>query len=409
MQLRGRGKGPGGILANLRDVRSVRRRRVGLSLAVLVALWPGGAAPLVASSWPEATVAVGVPEDATASNNQVKVVRAPVGLVVAYVGRGEGTTHVLLAVSRNGGAHWSPLARASGGRVPSRLPAVGLTPTGDLHVVWTRYDTGVGAVYHRVWRRGGWASPPERLSPATGYAGYPALAVTPAGVVQVVWYGIRPGTPAAVARHGALYEIFATENAGQAWSPPQLISPGLPDSVNPAVAADAEGRVHAAWFQFDGRAYQVRYARWAGRWEHPTTVLRSRADQFDPDVAVDPAGHVVVVWEHHAGSLSRIYSARWAGGRWEGPVPLSGTTESAFHPVVAVGASGIAAAAWDAEDGQVYLRSFRETWGPAVRVTGAGRNAFPSVLLEGSGVDVVWTRVSPPHSEVRFARVPVAR
>jgi hypothetical protein len=179
-------------------------------------------------------VATGVPEDATASNNQVKVVRAPAGLLVAYVGRAGGSAQVFLAASPDNGTRWATPVQVSSGPPPSRLPTLALDPAGRLHVIWTRYDDGVGKIYYRLWT-GRWTQPQARISPSPGYAGYPALAVDRAGDPQVLWYGIREGTPAST-RHGSVYEIFYTRYDGHAWSPPLLISTGLPDSINPALA-----------------------------------------------------------------------------------------------------------------------------------------------------------------------------
>lgn len=372
---------------------------VGLVLVAALAQAGGRALP------DTALVAANVPSDATASNNQAKIVRVPAGLVVAYAGRDGASTQVFLALSRDDGVHWSLLGRASQGQVPSRLPAVARTATGELHVVWTRYDGGVGTVYDRVWA-GRWTGPPRRLSTGGGYAGYPAVAATPGGALQVAWYGIVQGTPPAATRHGALYEIYATGFDGRRWSRPQRISPGLLDAVNPALAADAGGRVHAVWFQFDGHSYQVRYARWEGAWDRPGPVYRVGVDEFNPDLAADAAGHVTVVWEHHGASGSRIAAATWRGVRWDGPVLLSAPPPQAFHPSVAAGGSGTVAVAWEGEDGQVYLRRYAQAWGPVVRLTGEGVNAFPSVLVEGPWIDLVWTHSSPRGSEVRFLRVP---
>ena len=205
------------------------------------ALRGGLASPSLAS----VVVAAGATEDATASNNQVKLIRDPSGaLLAAYVANVATVPQIVLVRSRDGGRRWAALAQASAGAIPSRLPALGLDGAGRLHVVWTRYDDGVGKIYHRVWQDR-WTSSPERISPSPGYAGFPALALDAAGRPHVVWYGIRAGSLPAASRHGSIYEIFYTGFDGRAWSPPLLISSGLPDAVNPALAADRAGLLYA--------------------------------------------------------------------------------------------------------------------------------------------------------------------
>jgi hypothetical protein len=352
-----------------------------------------------------AVVAGGVTEDATSSNNQVKLVRDPTGhLVVACVQDVGGTPQVVLAVSQDDGGHWARLAQVSSGPIASRLPALSLDGAGRLHVIWTRYDDGVGKIYSRVWA-GQWAAAQERISPPTGYAGFPSLAVDGRGHAHVVWYGIREGSLPASTRHGSIYEIFYTGFDGRAWSPPRLISTGLPDSVNPAVAADRAGRLHAVWFQFDGRAYQVRYAERDAAWSDPQTVLATRADAFNPDVAVDARGEPLLVWERHDGLSSAIQLAGRAGGRWQDPVDLSGASSPARHPSLSVAPSGAVYVVWDRDDGQIMARRLSGRWEPAVRLTTDGGNMFPNVLALDQGAGVVWTHTAQGRSQVRYLRL----
>lgn len=351
-------------------------------------------------------IAAGAARDATASNNQVKMVRTPVGLIVAYAGEAGGGEQVFLAISRDHGVRWSSLTQASSGPASSRLPAIAIDGAGRVHVIWTRYDDGVGAIYYRAWARE-WIAPQQKISPGPAYAGYPALALDAAGHLQVVWYGIREGPPPAPTRHGSIYEIFSTGFDGRAWSRPFLISPGLPDSINPALVADYRGRFHAVWYQYNGRAYQVRYAERGRSWTAPESVSRAPSDEFNPDLAADGAGQVSVVWEHHDGDRSSIYYARRTGGRWSAPVALTGGAPPAHHPAIAITPSGIVHVVWDQDDGQVYQRRFAGRWEPVIRLTTDGGNTFPSVAADEEGVGAVWTHVSETGAAVDFVPLPL--
>jgi len=354
---------------------------------------PGG--PVIAAA--DAT------EDATASNNQVKLLRTAAGLILAYVGAGAGGAQVYLARSQDGGAHWTRLAQASDGPAASRLPAVALDRAGRLHVMWTRYDDGVGKIYYRVWA-GAWTGPRQRISPAVGYAGFPGLAVDPSGRPQVVWYGIREGGTLLYTRHGSIYEIYYTGFDGRSWSEPVLISTGVPDSVNPAIAESPTGRTAAVWYQFDGRVYQVRYAERDGAWGAPESVSHSSSDEFNPDIAIDQAGVVSLAWEHHDDLNSDIVYARRSGRGWQGPVALSAPAPAARHPALAAAAAGVLYAVWDADDGQIYLRRYAGGWAPAVRLTTDGGNSYPSVAVDGAAAAVVWTHTGGGRSVVEYAR-----
>ncbi len=379
---------------------------------VLAAQWevPAGAADgarpgvLAHAVGPAVLVAGGATEDATSSNNQVKIVRAPAGLVVAYAATAGGGAQVFLAVSRDGGARWSTLAQVSSGPMPSRLAALALDAGGRLHVIWTRYDDGVGKIYHRIWQ-GQWTGAQERISPPSGYAGYPSVALERAGRPQVVWYGIREGALPAPTVHQSIYEIYYTGFDGRAWSRPLLLSTGLPDAVNPALAADRAGRLHAVWYQYDGRTYQIRYAERDGAWSAPEGVFRTRSDEFNPDLAADADGRVSLAWEHHDDQRSVIEYTRRASGRWEEPAMLSDGASPARHPSVTT-AAGDVYVLWDQDDGQIYLRHRAAgRWEPVVRLTGDGGNTFPSAAGDGAGIDAVWTHTARAGSGVYFVRI----
>jgi hypothetical protein len=351
-------------------------------------------------------VADRVAADATSSNNQVKLVHDPSGaLLVAVVVNVENVPQIVLARSQDSGGHWATLAQASSGPIASRLPALGIDAADGLHVVWTRYDDGVGKIYYRLWRRGRWTMPQERISPRHGYAGFPSLALDAAGQPHVVWYGIREGAVQGPSRHSSIYEIFYTGFDGRAWSTPQLISTGFPDSVNPALAADRAGRLHGAWFQFDGRAYQVRYAVRRAGWAEPETVLATRADAFNPDLAIGSGGQLALVWEHHEGQASIIRATSRKRSGWDDPVDLSDPTTLALHPSVAVGPRGAVYVTWDTGDGQVFVRRFTGGWQPAIRLTTDGGNTFPSVAASETGADVVWTHTAEGRSAMRYLRL----
>ena len=373
---------------------------LGLVLAAQWEVLAGGAGGIPAA----VLVAGGAAEDATSSNNQVKIVPTPAGLVVAYAAAAGGIPQVALAVSHDGGARWAPLAEVSSGPVPSRLATLARDRAGRLHVIWTRYDGGVGKIYRRIWQ-GRWIGPQERISPESGYAGYPALALDSAGHDQVVWYGIRTGG-VALTRHASIYEIYYTGFDGRAWSSPLLLSTGLPDAVNPALASDPTGRLYAVWYQYDARTYQIRYAERSNTWSAPESIFHTQADEFNPDVTAGADGRVSLAWEHHGPQGSVIEYTQRGGGQWEEPVALSGGGSSAHHPSVAVTSAGDAYVLWDQEDGQIYLRHRAAgTWEPAVRLTAEGGNTFPSASPDGAGIDAVWTHAAPSGAAVYFVRV----
>jgi hypothetical protein len=379
-----------------------------LTLVVLASVTPAPSAP--PAPVPHAVlVARGAAPDATASNNEVKLVRARGALIAAYAGGSASAPQILLAASRDNGEHWAPLGQASEGPIASRLAALAADASGRVHVVWTRYDDGVGKVYYREWAGpgpGAWAAPQRRISAPGIYAGYPAVAVDRLGHPAVVWYGIREGPTPVATKHGSIYEILYAGFDGRSWSHPSLISTGIPDSINPALAADSGGRLHAVWYQYNGRVYQVRYARFDGRWDAAAGVSRTPADEFNPDIAVGAQDGLALAWEQHDPRGSAIDYAARDGGGWASPIAVSDGALSAFHPSVAADATGTVWIAWDADDGRIYARRFQHRWDAPLRLTADGGNVFPNVLSEDGVLDVIWTHQDPAGASVYFARVP---
>ncbi|MDQ7843143.1 MAG: sialidase family protein [Armatimonadota bacterium] len=343
-------------------------------------------------------VAADVSEDTTEWASQPKIARDPNGsLHLAFVKSVGGTDQVHVASSTDDGRSWR-VRRHTAGPAASRYPTLAAGPNGDLHLAWTTYEP-IGHIYYSRFDGRRW-SPPLKISPGNEYAGIPALAVDPAGAPHVVWYGIRRQAPPAATRHGSVYEILYSGWVGGRWSSPVVISPGLPDSINPALAADRSGTLHSAWYQLDGNVYQVRYARRSGEWEFPEQVSAGEADAFAVALAAHPDGRVYVVWEHR-GRPTRVYFAE-RRTRWIARQPISPEGQDASTPAVAVDDGGRVYAVWSSR-GQLYLRRRDRVWQGTERLTAEGTNTDPVVAARGAYVDLMWTQVIGQRRLLRFA------
>lgn len=356
--------------------------------------------PLPASA--QAIVADRVSDEATEGNSQRKLARdGSGGIHLAYVKPSGGFDQVFVASSTDGGKTWRSTA-VTRRSVHSRYPALAVEPGGTLHLVWTTYEP-VGHVYYARRADGQWSNP-VKVSPGDAYAGVPALAVASDGQVHLVWYGIRNQAPQVVTRHGSIYEILYSGLAGNQWSLPVVISPGVPDSINAALAVDASGTLHSAWYQFDMRAYQVQYARRRGRWELPHRITSGTADAFAVSLALGPDGRAYVVWERRASSGVEILFV--AGpDPWSAPAAIS-TGGAAYNPTVAVDRAGRVFVAWES-DGRLYLRrrDGRGRWLNLERITEEGTNQHPIIAASGDAVDLAWTQEVAGDHRVRFAPV----
>ncbi len=304
----------------------------------------------------------------TEANSQRKVIVADREVLVTYTAPVSGVPTVLLD-SQGPGPMRRTVLRVSAGPGPATLSTLAPGPGGEVHAAWTEFIGPLGRVHYRRRAAGRWG-PPAAVSPSGAYAGYPSLDVDSEGRVHLAWYGIREPSGGRPVAHGGIYEIFYTRRAGGSWSVAEVISPGVPDSLNPALVVDAAGSVHVVWFQSDGRAYQVVYRmRGAdGVWTAPEYLTDGSAPSTRPALAVDGAGRVHVVWEYRDG----VWYRSGQGGRWDPAVPVAARGR---RPAVGVTGQTVFVV-WT--DGQaVWLRARERSWRDPVRV---GSGDHPSVF-----------------------------
>jgi len=349
----------------------------------------------------QVVVATGVAEDATEANSQPKIGIDHRGTVyLTFVKPSAGVQQVFLASSTDGRL-WR-VQQVTRAAAHARYPALAIGPDDSVHLAWTQYDNGVGRVYYARYDGRRWSAA-AKVSPGDAYAGVPALVADSQGTVHLVWYGIRAQAPTVRTRHGSIYEILYTAHSGGRWREPEVISPGIPDAVNPALALDDLGRLHSAWYQFDLRNYQARHTVRERRWEQPVTISSGRADSLGVTLATGPGGATYVVWERRESAGSRIYLAEHRG-RWSGQQQASPGSQDAFNPTAAVDERGSLYVAWDS-DGHVYLRRRDGTWRGADRVTATGRNTQPAIAAGRGAVVLMWTQQTAGDTRVEFATV----
>jgi len=343
-------------------------------------------------------VADGVSGDATEAASEPKIARdVRGGIHLTFVKPVGGTDQIFVASSADNGRSWR-VRQHTARSVPSRYPTLAAGPDGGLHLGWTTYEP-IGHVYYSRFDGQRWSAP-RKISPGDEYAGVPAITVDPTGAPHAVWYGIRQQAPPAATRHGSIYEILYSGFGRRGWSAPMVISPGLPDSINPALAADGSGTLHSAWYQLDGNVYQVTYARRVREWELPQQISAGGSDAFAVALAVQWDGRALLVWERRARPV-RIYFAE-RRERWTGQQPISPDGQDAFMPSVAVDAGGRVYVVWSSE-GQLYLRRRDRQWQGTERLTSEGVNTHPIIAAYREHIDLMWTQEMGGRRLVRFA------
>lgn len=366
-----------------------------LRRALLLALLVVAAQP----AWAQVPVATGVSEEATEVASQPKIARdATGGVHLTFVKPSGGFDQIHVASSADGGRTWR-VQQVTTRPVHSRYPTLAAGPDGGLHLAWTTYEP-IGHVYYARFDGQRWSAA-RKISPGAEYAGVPAIAVDPTGKAHVAWYGIREQTPQVPTRHGSIYEIIYTGLAEGRWSRPIVISPGIPDAINPALAVDGSGTLHSAWYQFDARVYQAQYARRERAWASPHQVSAGQTDVFAVALAVHPDGRAYLVWERRAEPVTRVYFAE-RRERWSGQQSISPEGQSALQPTVAVDARDRVYVVWQS-DGRLYQRRRDGRWQGVERLTAEGGSTHPILAARGETVDLMWTEAVAGAHQVRFA------
>lgn len=354
---------------------------------------------IAAPAMAQTVVATDVSDDATESNSQPKIAADARGTIyLTFVKPSGGMTQIDVASSTDG--HRWTVQEVTHASFHARYPSLAVGPDSTVHLAWTQYDDGVGKVYysHRSERQG-WSTP-IKVSPGNAYAGIPALAVDLRGVVHLVWYGIRADMPPVPTRHGSIYEILYTAVSAGRWREPVVISPGIPDSVNPALAIDDTGRLHSAWYQYDLRNYQVRARLYENGWAPPHTVSSGHDDSLAVALAAGPGGSAFVAWERREPN-GRIYVAE-RHQQWSGQHPVSPPSQNASNSSIAVDPRGRVYVAWD-HDGQLYLRRRDGGWLGTDQVTTEGRNTHPVLATVNGTVLLMWTQRIADQTRLQVA------
>lgn len=333
--------------------------------------WVVGCATFMAavlSVQPGSTQPVRVGYAPTEANSQRKVSVVGRQVLVTYTAPAPTGPRVLLDAVDPAGRRRTVL-QVSGGPGPATLSTIAPGPRGEVHVAWTEFTGPLGRVHYRRGAAGTW-TPPAAISPPGAYAGYPSADVDSRGRVHLAWYGIREPSGGRPVAHGGIYEIFYILSGDGRWTAPEVISPGVPDSLNPALTVDAAGRVHVVWFQSDGRAYQVVYRMRGtdGAWTPPDHLTDGDTPSTRPALAVDASGRLHVAWEFRDG----VWYRSGQSGRW---APAVQVAPAGRRP--AVGVVGRAVLVLWADRQAIWLRVWDRTWRAPVRL---GDGDHPSVF-----------------------------
>lgn len=320
-----------------------------------------------------------------------------------------GTTHLLyvdqgrVLHARRTAQGWSRPVDVSRGAAVASEPAMGLWQ-GALHVAWIEARGGGNHLAYARTQGGGFTAP-ELLTLGQGDVSRKHPVVVPEGDrLRLLWQDRRLGRQ----------RIFTTWREAGALEAPRQVAPPGGDPGRPALALDAEGRLHAAWsVDAGGNAevfHAVEDAPGAG-FGTPENASRSPGGSYQPTLAA--AGRALhLAWEQEQGGAFAVLVASRGPAGWSTAAAVSSGAR-AYAPRLAGLPDGRAALVWTEEvapgdfDVQLALHDGR-AFAPAVAVDPrAGTSAWsPTVALAPSGaVAVAWEEEGAGRREVLVAVV----
>jgi PKD repeat protein len=258
-------------------------------------------------------------------------------------------------------------------------PATACDPAGNLWVAWHAGTIGSRDIY--VTKRPAGASTfetPVRLTKDRRDQCNPALAVSPAGAVYVVWQDNRNG----------YWDIYASVSSdGVSFSNDVQVTSSTRNEVNPALAIDHQspGRVYVAWQDDRSGNQDIYVASSTDNFATSTVaqVTSNTADQTEPTLTVDAGNVVYIFWTDMRNGQADIYAAASSGGvgAWANVPVVTGLGEQT-QPAVAAGAGDTLHLVWVENSGgnkDIYYAALNSLPGSPV--------AGVSIVDDTSGAD----------------------
>jgi hypothetical protein len=271
-----------------------------------------------------------------------------------------------------GPLQWTTAQRIDDTATHDGAPVLGVSPAGDVVVVWSRDVIGGrgflfadGLRASRFVPGRGWsavATIPHSLDKAAT-----SLAVDDRGAAVVV------GPVSASDEDGGRRGWSSLSEADGAWSDPELVPFAVGEVLAPLVVRPRPSLAVAAWIQYADRNARVfASTREGGGWTPAQPLDAEGRNVNSLDLVTDGRGRALATWyEATEGPGGPVLAAMFDGRQWSAPHPL---TETGTFPAAAFAGSD-AVVLWNSAEGTM-VRTTRDgvSWsppqdGPSARVS----------------------------------------
>ena len=175
-------------------------------------------------------------------------------LHLVWKGEATGNDQIYYKKSTDNGETWTASKRLTWTSGDTWYPAMTVTSSGDIHVVWDDDTPGNKEIYYKKSTDGGdtWTAS-KRITWTPGASMYSGIAVDSTGQLHVVWYENVSG-------NNEIYYSRSTDG-GASWSPGQRLTWNSGSSTFPAISADTSGNVHMVWYDDTPGNVEVYYKK----------------------------------------------------------------------------------------------------------------------------------------------------
>lgn len=195
---------------------------------------------------------------------------------------------------------WSDPVLLSSPEVDAWAPTIAVDRAGNVHVVWSQTmtpdpPTGEGdTLFYARWDGNSWTQPVDVLVSPMGAAEWPDLAVTPDGMLHLVWGTGGQGSQLLYSQAPACCAVSPHN-----WSEP--VSLYQPILSTPTIVADELGRLHVAYASSETGNILYQSSEDGGiTWSAEAQIfseIRTLGEYaIWPRLAVDARGRVHLVW-----------------------------------------------------------------------------------------------------------------
>jgi len=309
-------------------------------------------------------------------------------------------------------AQWISAQRLTWNLGASESPSVEVDGSGHLHVVWNDDTPGNEEIYYKRSTDGGatW-SPAKRLSWNTGSSELPAIAAGLSGNLHVVWQESTPG-------NGEIYHIKSTDG-GDTWSAGQRITWNSGASIDPVMAAAADGLLHLGWADSTYYNMEIYYKQSSDSgvtWMEKKKLTGNSGRSWRPFVVAASAADLHLIWEDDTpeANVPEIYYTKSTdgGSSWASCRRLTYTSGSSLYPDLTVDPSGNLHLVWEDSTSASYEIFYKKssdagaTWTSGKRLTWTpDMSRISDIVADPSGqLHVVWRDRTPGNYEVYYKK-----